>query len=56
MHRSSIPEVARLYLPPVDNQNWLCKILPVDTGFEGMKGSWRAAECWNSKVSGEAIG
>jgi hypothetical protein len=26
------------------------------TGFEGMKGSWRAAEAWNCERPGKAIG
>jgi hypothetical protein len=26
-----------------------------DTGFEGMKGSWRAAEAWHSVRPGKAI-
>lgn len=34
----------------------ICKSLPGGTGFENTKGSWRAAESWCQKRSGEAIG
>lgn len=34
----------------------MCKRHPGDIGFEGMKGSWRAAESFHCERSGEAIG
>ena len=33
-----------------------CKSHSGGTGFEGMKGSWRAAEAWNCERPGKAIG
>jgi len=34
----------------------MCKSHPGGTGFEGMKGSWRAAEAWYCERPGKAIG
>ena len=34
----------------------MCKSHPGSTGFEGRKGSWRAAEAWNYDRPGKAIG
>ena len=34
----------------------MCKSHLGGTGFEGMKGSWRAAEAWNCERPGKAIG
>ena len=34
----------------------MCKNRPGDTGFEGMKGSRRAAEIWHCERPGKAIG
>ena len=34
----------------------MCKNYSGGTGFEGMKGSWRAAEAWNCERPGKAIG
>jgi hypothetical protein len=34
----------------------MCKSNPGGTGFEGMKGSWRAAEAQHCETSGKAIG
>ena len=34
----------------------MCKSHPGDISFEGMKGSWRAAEAFHWERSGEAIG
>ena len=33
----------------------MCKY-PGGTGFEGMKGSWRAAEAWHYERLGKSIG
>ena len=34
----------------------MCKNHPDGTGFEGIKGSWRAAEAWHCERPWEAIG
>ena len=34
----------------------MCYNQPAGTGFEGMKGSWRAAETWHCERPGKAIG
>ena len=34
----------------------MCKNHPGGTGFEGMKGSWTAAEAWHCEGSWKAIG
>jgi hypothetical protein len=34
----------------------MCKSHPGSTGFEGMKGSWRAAEAWHWERPWKAIG
>ena len=34
----------------------MCKSHTGDTGFEGMKGSWRAAEAWHRERPGGVIG
>jgi hypothetical protein len=34
----------------------MCKSYPGSTGFEGMKGLWRAAEAWHCERSGKATG
>ena len=34
----------------------MCMSYPGGTGFEGMKGLWRAAEAWHGKKPDEAIG
>ena len=34
----------------------MCKSYPDGTGFEGMKGSYRAAEAWYCERPGKAIG
>ena len=34
----------------------MCKNHPGGTGFEGMKGSWRAAQVWPCERPGKAIG
>ena len=34
----------------------MCKSHSGDTGFEGMKGSWIAAEAWHRERPGKAIG
>lgn len=34
----------------------MCKSLPDGTGFESMKGQWRAAEAWRCVRAGENMG
>jgi hypothetical protein len=34
----------------------MCKNHPGGSGFEGMKGSWRAAETWHHESPGKDIG
>lgn len=34
----------------------MCKSHPDGTGFEGMKGSWRAAEAWRGERPSEPFG
>ena len=34
----------------------MCKSHPGGNGFEGRKGSWRAAEAWHCERSGKATG
>ena len=34
----------------------MCKSHPGGTGFEGMKGSWRAAEAWRCERPWKVIG
>lgn len=45
-HRSCIPEVTKL-IPCNGRWAWYSVSHPGRTGFEGMKGSWRASEAWH---------
>lgn len=51
---SCVPEAAKVVLP-VGSRTWWCKSLPGGTGFEGIKGSWEAAEAWHCVAGLESL-
>ena len=53
--RSCVSEIAKVILV-LQLDLVMCKNHPGGTGFEGMKGSWRAAEAWDCERPWKAIG
>ena len=53
--RGCIPEIAKVVLL-LQRDLVMCKGHPCGTGFEGMKGSCRAAEVWHCERPWKAIG
>ena len=53
--RSCVPEIAKVVLL-LQQDLVMCKGYPADTGFEGMKGSCRAAEAWHQEKPWKATG
>jgi hypothetical protein len=51
--RSCVSEIAKVILV-LQLDLVMCKNHPGGTGFEGMKGSWRAAEAWDCERPREA--
>ena len=53
--RSCVPEIVKVVLL-LQRDLVICKGHPGGTGFEGMKGSYRAAEAWHCERPWKAIG
>jgi hypothetical protein len=53
--RGCVPEIAKVVFL-LQRDLIMCKSHPGGTGFEGMKGSYRAAEAWYCERPGKAIG
>ena len=53
-HRGCVPEIAKVVLL-LQRDLVICKGHPGGTGFEGMKGSQRAAEAWHGESPWKAI-